>query len=223
MSQIVNHLKSFWQSRLLTEYPHLDSTQRDSIQKWLLGENVERLENLSPQELAAVSHALNCRYQILRKYYLGVSPVQAYCHLFDSLGKIFLTNPQIRRWSHYKYEHKKIILKILQQMVEDILKSDSYVKEQKKWIAKCTRDISLRNAFLLTIIQEYCSFSCSNPPLFLNMVFNFINHPRPLNHLESEFFCLILKVMSTNKFEIFFPRQVRISGLCKDEKQVKAS
>jgi hypothetical protein len=203
MSKIVkvNHLQSFWESRLLTDYPSMDSTQQDSIKQWLLGENLETMEKLTDQELVTLTHTLNSRYRILQRHYLGVAPILAYRHLFDSLGNIILKNPQIRRWSDQNCERQKVIVKSLQQMVEDMLRSDPYLKQQKAWIAQCTKELSLRNALLLTTVEEYCGRLLANHSLLLHVIFNFLKHQSQLTRLQHEFFSLLTDKVSRCKVE----------------------
>lgn len=201
MSNIVNHLQSYWESRLLTDYPSIDCTQRNSIQQWLLAEKVEKIETLTVQELVTVTRTLNSRYRILQRHYLGVTPIQAYRHLFDSLGAIILKIPQLRGWSRQNRERQKVIINTLQQMVEDMLQADPYLQQQKTWIAKCTRDISLRNALLLTIIEEYCGYSLANHSLLLHLLFNFLNRQSQLTPLQDEFFHLITDKVSNCTIE----------------------
>lgn len=67
-----------WRSRLRTELSDQSTVNRDSIVRWLIGEDTTRLTDLNPTQRQIVEQAMDYRYRILRQRYLGMSPERAY-------------------------------------------------------------------------------------------------------------------------------------------------
>lgn len=185
MGKVANHLKSFWESYLLG-HSHLNSTQRGGLMRWLLGENIDKLENLTTEELASATHAITNRYRILRNYYLGITPKQAYSHLFNRFGTVMMKYSLLRNWMTASQGHQKTLLIALEGMIEQILRVDPYLRSQQNQIAQCTDDSSLRNALLLTTIEEYCLHSINNYPLLLHLLSNFLRALQDQQQITSQ-------------------------------------
>ncbi|WP_013321533.1 hypothetical protein [Gloeothece verrucosa] len=179
MGKVANHLKSFWESCLL-EHRHLNNTQRRGLVRWLLGESVDKLEDLTTEELASATRGIINRYRILQKHYLGVAPKEAYRHLFNRLGAVLSKYPLLRSWITASPEHQKTVVKTLQALIEQLLKVDPFLQTQQKQIALCTQDSSLRNALLLTTLEEYCLHFINDYPLLFHLLYHFLRHQSEL-------------------------------------------
>ncbi len=86
MTKLAQDLALSWRSRLTADYPEQSAAYRESIIRWLLGNDLERFEMLNPIELEIALQAMEYRYRILRYRYLGLAPEQAYRNLMQRLG-----------------------------------------------------------------------------------------------------------------------------------------
>lgn len=175
MGQVVNQLKSFLKSYLI-DHRYLNSNHRDDLMRWLLGKNLDKLEGMTTEELSSVTHAIIYRYRILRTYYLGIAPKQAYRHLFNRFGAIMMKYSLLRHWMTSSQEHQRTAIKTFEAMIEYLLEVDSYLRSQRKHIALCTEDSSLRNALLLTTIELYCLNSIDDHPWLLHLLSYFLGY-----------------------------------------------
>jgi hypothetical protein len=167
-------LELTWHSRLLRDCCEQNLQKRQSIIRWLLGENLERFDRLTPRQLAIAAQVMDYRYQILRQRYLGVEPTQAYCNLINRLGSLMLLCSKIRTWVALSQERKQAILTLIQAATEEMLNSDRALQQQIVWIAQCTQDSHLRNALLLSSLEEYCLRSIRHQPLLAEKIASFL-------------------------------------------------
>ncbi|ACK72481.1 hypothetical protein PCC7424_4109 [Gloeothece citriformis PCC 7424] len=198
MGKVAKQLKTFWESCLL-EQCKLNSTQRRGVIRWLLGENTDQIENLSQEELASAVQGINNRYRILQNHYLGVTPEQAYRHLFNRFGTAMMKYSLVRHWLKASPEHQKIMIKTFEGMIEQILRVDPYLRGSQNKIALCVEDTSLRNALLLTTIEEYCLVSINNHPLLLHLLSHFLHDLRNKQQIS----------LSQNKFLQLLTREIQ--------------
>ena len=64
---------------------------------------------------------------------------------------------------------------VLQEVIQELIQSDNYIRQQISWIGQCTPNPRLRNALMLTSIEEYCLRPIRNQPL---LVYRFVNYLR---------------------------------------------
>jgi len=67
------------------------------------------------------------------------------------------------------------IAHVLQELIQELMQSDSYIRQQTTWIAQCTPNPRLRNALMLATVEEYCLRPIRNQPL---LVYRFVNYLR---------------------------------------------
>ena len=172
---LADELEQDWRERLASDYPTLSPVTSQSIVRWLLGDNVERFETLLPNQLAIAKQAMDYRYRILRQRYLGVEPVRAYRNLTNRLGGLVTLRNKIRTWVSLSRDRQRAVADVLQEVIQELLNSDRYIQKQIAWIAQCTDDTRLRDALLLTTVEEYCLRPIRNQPL---LVYRFVNFLR---------------------------------------------
>ncbi len=175
MEKLADELRQDWQSRLLADYPDQSPATRNSIIRWLLGENLERFDTLVPGQLAIAKQAMDYRYRILRQRYLGVGPERAYRNLTTRLASLVTLRNKIRTWVSLSRDRQRAVADVLQEVIQELLNSDRYIHKQIAWIAQCTDDARLRDALLLTTVEEYCLRPIRNQPL---LVYRFVNFLR---------------------------------------------
>jgi len=172
---LAEELSDEWRVRLETELPEQSAASRDSIVRWLIGEDLTRFENLTPMQRQIVEQAMDYRYRILRQRYLGMSPERAYKGLIQRLSNLFLIRNKIRTWIALSRDRQRSVVDVLEEVIQELLQNDRYMQQQVAWIAKCTRDPRLRNALLLASTEEYCLRPIRNQPL---LCFRFVNYLR---------------------------------------------
>ncbi|HEY9729443.1 MAG TPA: HetZ-related protein 2, partial [Chroococcales cyanobacterium] len=119
--------------------------------------------------------AMDYRYRILRQRYLGVSSERAYRNLTTRLAGLVTLRNKIRTWVSLSRDRQRAVVDVLQEVIQELLNSDRYMQKQIAWIAQCTDDTRMRDALLLTSIEEYCLRPIRNQPL---LVYRFVNFLR---------------------------------------------
>jgi len=168
-------LRDFWLSRLKTDFPKQSPQANDSITQWLLGDPVGRLDELPDSDLAIARKAMDYRYRILQQRYLGTPPQRAYQQLIQRLGSLFLIRSKIRTWVSLSRDRHRSVMDVLQEVLQEMIQSDRHIQSQIRWIGECTNDRRLRNALMLTSVEEYCLRPIRNQPL---LVYRFVNYLR---------------------------------------------
>ncbi|HEY9659178.1 MAG TPA: HetZ-related protein 2, partial [Allocoleopsis sp.] len=172
---LAEDFRKTWRSRLQDSHPALSLTDQDSIIAWLLGEDVQRFDDLEPSQLDVAKQAMDYRYRILEQRYLGVQPERAYRQLIQRLGSLFLIRNKIRAWVALSRDRQRTVMDVLQEVIQELMQSDNYMRQQSAWIAQCTNNPRLRNSLLLASIEEYCLRPIRNQPL---LVYRFVNYLR---------------------------------------------
>ena len=175
MTKLADELETDWLASLASDYPEQSRATRESIVRWLIGENPERFDTMLPSQLAIAKQAMDYRYRILRQRYLGVSQERAYRNLTTRLAGLVTLRNKIRTWVSLSRDRQRAVVDVLQEVIQELLNSDRYIQKQIIWIAECTNDKSLRDALLLTSIEEYCLRPIRNQPL---LVYRFVNFLR---------------------------------------------
>lgn len=175
MAKLADELERDWLARLASDYPDQSRVTREGIVRWLLGENPERFDTMLPSQLAIAKQAMDYRYRILRQRYLGVAQERAYRNLTTRLAGLVTLRNKIRTWVSLSRDRQRAVVDVLQEVIQELLNSDRYIQKQILWIAECTNDKILRDALLLTSIEEYCLRPIRNQPL---LVYRFVNFLR---------------------------------------------
>ena len=162
-----------WKSLLERELRELNSINRDSIIRWLVGENPSRLNSLSPTERSIVKQAMDFRYRILKERYLNMSPDRAYRNLIQRLCGIFLIRSKIKTWISLSPDRASSVVHVLQEVIQELIQQDAYLQQQTAWIGQCTSDPRLQNALVLATTEEYCLRPVRNQPL---LMYRFVNY-----------------------------------------------
>jgi hypothetical protein len=175
MTKLADALEQEWRDRLTNDDLDQNQVTAKSIIQWLLGEDIERFDTMMPNQLAIVRQAMDYRYRILRQRYLGVEPQRAYRNLTARLSSLVTLRNKIRTWVSLSRDRQRAVVDVLQEVIQELLNSDRYIQKQIAWIAQCTDDIRLRDALLLTTVEEYCLRPIRNQPL---LVYRFVNFLR---------------------------------------------
>ncbi len=173
--KLAEELAEEWRSRLESDSPNYSESTRESIASWLLGENPERFDTLSAEEVTIARAAMDFRWRILRDRYLGATPEQAYQHLIRRLGACVLLREKIRTWVALSRDRQRAVADVVQEVIQEMLQGDRYLQQQMAWIARCTPDKRLRNALLFAATEEYCLRPIRNQPL---LAYRFVNYLR---------------------------------------------
>lgn len=172
---LAEELRQNWRSKLQASDVALSSSDQESVIGWLLGENIERFEDLPTAQLAVAQQAMDYRFRILQQRYLGVPPERAYSQLLQRLSSLFLIRSRIRTWVALSRDRRRTVMDVLQEVIQELIQSDNYIRQQISWIGRCTPNPRLRNALMLTSIEEYCLRPIRNQPL---LVYRFVNYLR---------------------------------------------
>ncbi len=172
---VVDTLSQNWRSRLQTDRPQQSTKTHESIVKWLLGEDLARYDSIDAKELKIAEQAMDYRYRILIQRYLGVSQQRAYQQLIQRLGSLFLIRSKVRTWVALSRDRRRSVVDVIKEVIQEMLQSDRHIQRQIQWISQCTTDTRLRNALMLTSIEEYCLRPIRNQPL---LVYRFVNYLR---------------------------------------------
>ena len=175
MIKLAADLTQDWRSRLANDCPEQSAATRESIIRWLIGKDVQRLDGVDSSQVEIIQQAMAYRYNILRQRYLGASPQQAYRQLITRLSSYVLLRNKIRTLVALSRDRSRQVTDVLQEVLQELLQSDRYMQQQMSWIADCTNDVKLRNALLLATMEEYCLRPIRNQPL---LVYRFVNYLR---------------------------------------------
>lgn len=169
------NIAQYWQEKLEIESPEQSKNTRDSIILWLLGENVDRFDFLNPKELEIAKQAMEYRWRILQKRYLGISREKAYKQLINRLASVVAIRNKIQAWIVLSRDRQRTVIEVLQEVLQELLQSDSYIQQQMSHIAKLSNDKRLRDTLLFATIEEYSLRPVRNQPI---LMYRFVNYLR---------------------------------------------
>ena len=115
------------------------------------------------------------RWRILHQRYLGMGRDRAYRHLISRLGSVVIFRNKIQTWISLSRDRQRSVMDVLQEVLQELLQSDSYMQQQMAGIAKITTDNRLRDTLLFASLEEYCLRPVRNQPL---LVYRFVNYLR---------------------------------------------
>ncbi len=162
-------LQSGWRQRLLQELPQYNRKQRHSIVRWLLDNNhgLQRNRQLTGEELTPINSRLEYRYRLLKERYLEMNYTEGYRSLISRLSAVTAQYCSVLLIKNGQ-ESQKVIINLIQQVVQELVKNDPYLQRRFERIAQETSDINLRESLSLATVEEYCLHPIKNKPLFLN-------------------------------------------------------
>ncbi|WP_017299102.1 HetZ-related protein 2 [Nodosilinea nodulosa] len=164
-----------WLSRLREDFPDQPQSVCQSVVRWLLGESPERLATLAEADLAIARQSIEYRYRILQQRYWDVSPDQGYQRLIKRLSSLFLIRNKIKTWISLSRDRRRSVVDVIQEVIQEMMRSDRHLAQQLKWITTCTQSSRLRNLLMLASIEEYCLRPIRNQPL---IIYRFVNYLR---------------------------------------------
>ncbi|MBD2112697.1 MULTISPECIES: HetZ-related protein 2 [Cyanophyceae] len=162
-----------WLSRLREDFPNQPQSVCQSVVSWLLGESPERLATLADADLKIARQAIEYRYRILQQRYWDVSPEQGYQRLIKRLSSLFLIRNKIKTWISLSRDRRRTVVDVIQEVIQEMMRSDRHLAQQLKWISTCTQNSRLRNLLMLASIEEYCLRPIRNQPL---IIYRFVNY-----------------------------------------------
>ncbi|MBP0013524.1 MAG: HetZ-related protein 2 [Roseofilum sp. SBFL] len=171
---VLKQLTDDWRSRLKIECSEYSQEVHQSIIDWLIGENPDRLLDLNPEDWEIAVAAMDYRYRILRDRYLGVAPEVAYRKLMKRLASLFLIRNKIRTWVALSRDRQRSVVDVLQEVIQELLQSDRYLKQQMGLIQQITPQRWLQNTLILATLEEYCLRPIRNQPLLLYRFLNYL-------------------------------------------------
>lgn len=168
------NIAEYWRKRLAAESPENSDDARNSIMLWLLGSDLTRFAGLTPKELEIAQKAMEYRWRVLRQRYLGVGREQAYRNLMVRLASVTTIRNKIQTWVSLSRDRQRGVIDVLQEVVQEMLQSDSYIQQQMGLIADATRDKRLRDMLLFASLEEYCLRPVRNQPLLTHRFVNYL-------------------------------------------------
>ena len=177
MTQDGVNLAQYWQQRLITECPEQSQATRQSILNWLLGVDLARFDLLNPKELEIAKQAMEYRWRILHKRYLGMSREKAYRQLISRLSSVVAVRNKIQMWISLSRDRQRSAIDVLQEVLQELMQSDSYIQQQMTHITALTTDKRLRDTLLFASIEEYCLRPVRNQPI---LMYRFVNYLRKI-------------------------------------------
>jgi len=177
MTQNGVNLAQYWQQRLITECPEQSQATRQSILNWLLGVDLARFDLLNPKELEIAKQAMEYRWRILHKRYLGMSREKAYRQLISRLSSVVAVRNKIQMWISLSRDRQRSVIDVLQEVLQELMQSDSYIQQQMTHITAITTDKRLRDTLLFASIEEYCLRPVRNQPI---LMYRFVNYLRKI-------------------------------------------
>jgi len=175
MATDAEKLAQYWRKRLTVEIPEQSASVRESIVLWLLGRDLKRFESLDPKELEIAKQAMEYRWKILHQRYLGIGRERAYRNLITRLGSLVSLRNKIQTWVALSRDRQRSVMDVLQEVIQELLQSDSYMQQQMACIAEITTDRRLQDTLLFASIEEYALRPVRNQPL---LVYRFVNYLR---------------------------------------------
>ncbi len=164
-----------WFCRLQADNPDQPSGDYTSIVHWLLGASPESMETLSAGDLAITRQAIEYRYRIFLQRYWNVSPEMGHRRLIKRLSSLFLIRSKVSNWIALSRDRRRTVVDVIQEVIQEMMRSDRHLGQQFQWIAACTGNPRLRDLLMLATVEEYCLRPIRNQPL---IAYRFVNYLR---------------------------------------------
>ncbi|MEH1958636.1 MAG: HetZ-related protein 2 [Nostoc sp.] len=175
MTKDVEQLALDWQKRLAAECPDQNEAARQSIILWLFGSDSKRFDLFNAKEFDIAKQAMEYRWRILCQRYLGLGRERAYRNLITRLGSLVTLRNKIQTWVSLSRDRQRSVIDVLQEVLQELLQSDSHMQQQMADIAKYTTDRRLGDALLFASVEEYSLRPVRNQPL---LAYRFVNYLR---------------------------------------------
>jgi hypothetical protein len=150
-------LTQLWLDKVSTQHPEISEDEKRIIVIWLVGHEFQQKE--------IANQGVEYLWNILHQRYLGVSPSYAYRNLITRLGSAVIRRNHMKKGIVLQKGLQRTMLNILQEVLEELLQTDSYIQKEMAEIAKLTSNRQLQNALLFTTAEEYCLRPVYNQPL----------------------------------------------------------
>ena len=164
-----------WRTRLAAECPQQSLENREGIICWLLGNDTKRFNALNGKELQIAKQAMEYKYRIVQQRYLGVGRERAYRNLITRLGSLATLRSKIQTWIALSRDRRRKVLDVLEEVIQELLHNDNYMREQMGFISQITANSRLRDGLLFASVEEYCLRPVRNQPL---LAYRFVNYLR---------------------------------------------
>ncbi|OKH17479.1 HetZ-related protein 2 [[Limnothrix rosea] IAM M-220] len=148
--------------------PQVDCTL---IVDWLLGADAAQKEALPPEQWLLFEKGIAYRYRVLTKY-LAMQPSQRFGRLLRRLSHVVTLRQQIQTWISLSRDRRRTVYDVLEEVIQEMLQRDRYLQQELGWLRSCKPPRSLREAFLCTVLEEYCLRPIQNQPL---ISYRFVN------------------------------------------------
>lgn len=168
-------LAQFWRKRLAADCLELNVAAIESITLWLLGRDLQRLDQLNLKELEIAKQAMEYRWKILSQRYLNVGRERAYRNLITRLGSLATLRHRIQTWISLSRDRQRTVIDVLQEVIQELLQNDTYIQQQMAYIAEVSLNKRLRDTLLFATVEEYCLRPVRNQPL---LAYRFVNYLR---------------------------------------------
>jgi hypothetical protein len=169
------HLAEYWLHRVAKDCPEYSHINRKSIVNWLIGSDLQGFQLMTPEELGLAKLKIENRWQILSQRYLGFEEKESYANLMSRLASAAISSKEVKVWVRKSSDRSLFVLDILHNIVQNMLQTDKYMQLQINYIGKLTQDKNLRNALLLTNLEEYCWRSVNGKSLLSNHFKNYLS------------------------------------------------
>jgi DNA-binding CsgD family transcriptional regulator len=91
------------------------------------------------------------------------------------LGSVVTIRNKIQSWISLSRDRQRTVVDVLQEVLQELLQSDSYIQQQMSQINALTTDKRLRDMLLFASIEEYCLRPVRNQPI---LMYRFVNYLR---------------------------------------------
>lgn len=163
-----------WQTRLEETGSHQSADTRSSILKWLFGPNPERINAMDDHALGLFQRHLEYRYTVLCQRYLNLAPPLAYQRLMRRLIGASFVQQKLRICIEQSRDRQRSLMRALEEVVQEMLEHDTYLKEQCIWTQRCTPSPRLRPLLLFANIEEYALRPIRNQPLIARRMLTYL-------------------------------------------------
>ena len=159
-------LRDQWRHQCQTlNAPQLSPGDHPLIVDWLLGAEPTEKEALPAEKWILFEKGIAYRFRVLTKY-LGIKPSQRFGQLLRRLRQ------QIQTWISLSRDRRRTVYDVLEEVIQEMLQRDRYLREELEWLRTCRPPRILQEAFLCTILEEYCLRPIHNQPL---ISYRFVN------------------------------------------------
>lgn len=141
------------------------------LMDWLLGADIAEKSVLPAPEWVLFEKGIAYRYGVLQRY-LALKPSRRFGRLLRRLGQVVTLRQQIQTWISLSRDRRRTVYDVLEEVIQEMLQRDKYLKQELAWLRTCKPSRQLQEAFLCTVLEEYCLRPIHNQPL---ISYRFVN------------------------------------------------